>query len=473
MHKEIRYFYRKINILGDALIAAVAFLAAMYLKAYFDTGFWILPEHFLQYFWLFYVVVALWPLLLNLNGLYPTNRLRTIRSAVKIIIQSSFQGALIIFAILFALKMHHVSRAIIAGFVVIATLLLIVKESAVIISLYVTRKKGAGLKNVLVVGTLESGREIAKKIEAHPFLGLNVAGILITQKEIQEGVKLDKEIKGALEDIEMVLHYNPIDIALITIDRKDYQEVDEVIFRCIEEGVEIWLRPTPFTSTAIALDADEILGIPLFIFRMGPKFSWGLFTKTVIDKVGAFILSMLTLPVIGLSAVAIKITSSGPALFKQRRCTLQGRIFALYKLRTMYEGAEKMLEELRENNVMRGPVFKMENDPRITPVGRFLRKLSIDEIPQFWNVFKGDMSLIGPRPPIPKEVEGYKGWQRRRLSMRPGITGLWQVSGRSDITDFEKLAVLDLKYIDNWSPWLDIKIFFKTIWVVLSCQGAK
>ena len=132
-----------------------------------------------------------------------------------------------------------------------------------------------------------------------------------------------------------------------------------------------------------------------------------------------------------------------------------------------------MLEQLQQNNVMSGPVFKMENDPRITPVGRFLRKLSIDEIPQFWNVLKGDMSLIGPRPPIPKEVEDYKGWQRRRLSMRPGITGLWQVSGRSDITDFEKLAALDLKYIDNWSPVLDTKIFFKTIWVVLSCRGAK
>ena len=316
MHREIRYFYRKINILGDALIAAVSFPAAMFLKSYIDTGSWVLPEHYLSYFWLFYVVVALWPLLLNLNGLYPTNRLRTVRNAVKIIVQSSFQGAIIIFAILFMLKMHHVSRAIVVSFIIIVTLLLIAKESFVIFSLYVTRKKGTGLKNVLIVGTLDSVREVAEKIEAHPFLGLNVAGILITQKEIQEGAKLDKEIKGALEDIEMVLHYNPIDIALITIDRKDYKEVDEVIFRCIEEGVEIWLRPTPFISTSVALDADEILGIPLFIFRMGPKFSWGLFSKAVIDKLGSFILSMLTLPVIGLSAIAIKVTSKGPVLFK-------------------------------------------------------------------------------------------------------------------------------------------------------------
>ena len=280
-------------------------------------------------------------------------------------------------------------------------------------------------------------------------------------------------MKGALEDITLILHYNPIDIALITIDRKDYHEVDEVIFRCMEEGVEIWLRPTLFVGTSVSLDADEILGIPLFIFRMGPKFSWELFTKTVLDKVGAFILSALTLPIIGISVVAIKITSRGPVLFRQVRCTLQGRTFTVYKLRTMYEGAEQMLEQLQENNIMSGPVFKMESDQRITPVGRFFRKFSIDEIPQFWNVLRGEMSLIGPRPPIPKEVEEYKGWQRRRLSMRPGITGLWQVSGRSSVTEFEKLASLDLKYIDNWNLWLDTKIFFKTIWVVLSTHGAK
>ena len=139
----------------------------------------------------------------------------------------------------------------------------------------------------------------------------------------------------------------------------------------------------------------------------------------------------------------------------------------------MYIGAEDMQKELESGNIMKGPIFKLKEDPRITTVGRFLRRMSIDEMPQFWNVLKGDMSLIGPRPPIPSEVKRYDGWQRRRLSMKPGITGLWQISGRSSITDFDKLTNLDLKYIDNWSLLLDLKIFLKTIWVVLTAKGAE
>jgi len=172
-------------------------------------------------------------------------------------------------------------------------------------------------------------------------------------------------------------------------------------------------------------------------------------------------------------AIAIKATSKGPVFFRQERCSLNGRKFTLYKFRTMDSDAELKQGELLERNEMKGPVFKIEDDPRITSVGKVLRKFSLDEFPQLWNVFEGDMSLVGPRPPIPAEVEKYESWHRRRLSMRPGITCLWQVGGRNKITDFDEWTKLDLEYIDKWSLWLDFKILFKTIPVVALGIGAK
>ena len=176
---------------------------------------------------------------------------------------------------------------------------------------------------------------------------------------------------------------------------------------------------------------------------------------------------------VGLAALLIKLTSKGPVLFRQTRCGLNGRPFTLLKLRTMVEGAEQQLDDVAHLNVHDGPVFKAANDPRVTAVDRFVRRFSFDEVPQLWNVLKGDMSLVGPRPPLPQEVARYERYQRRRLSMKPGVTGLWQVSGRNDIRDFEEWINLDLAYIDNWSLSLDAKILLRTIPTVLSGRGAR
>ncbi|OGL47026.1 MAG: hypothetical protein A2W05_02615 [Candidatus Schekmanbacteria bacterium RBG_16_38_10] len=189
------------------------------------------------------------------------------------------------------------------------------------------------------------------------------------------------------------------------------------------------------------------------------------------DIIASMILLIATSVVFLTSALAIKLTSKGPAFFRQKRVGMNGRIFTLYKFRTMFENAEAMKEKLAHLNEAEGPVFKIKDDPRITKVGRWLRKLSIDELPQLWNVLKGDMSLVGPRPPVPSEVEKYERWQRRRLSMRPGITCIWQVEGRSGV-DFTKWMEMDLEYIDNWSLGQDFKLLMKTIPAVLSSKGA-
>jgi exopolysaccharide biosynthesis polyprenyl glycosylphosphotransferase len=217
---------------------------------------------------------------------------------------------------------------------------------------------------------------------------------------------------------------------------------------------------------------EELEGIPLLTFTNTPGTPFPLFLKRLGD-IGSSALGMaLTAPLLPFIALSIKLGSKGPVLYSQERCGLNGRRFTLYKFRTMYEGADRRLDEVAHLNEVEGPAFKARRDPRVTPVGRLLRRLSLDELPQLFNVLRGDMSLVGPRPPLPEEVERYERWQRRRLSMKPGLTGLWQVSGRAGIDDFSRWTALDLAYIDQWSLWLDLKILLKTIPAVLSTRGA-
>ena len=211
--------------------------------------------------------------------------------------------------------------------------------------------------------------------------------------------------------------------------------------------------------------------MPLVTFSTSPTGALALAFKRLTDVALSTLLLALAAPVVVAVAAAIKLSSGGAVLFRQTRCGMNGRRFTLYKFRTMVEGAEELRLEVAHLNEMDGPVFKASNDPRVTGVGRFLRKFSLDELPQLWNVLKGDMSLVGPRPPIPEEVEHYQRWQRRRLAMRPGLTCLWQISGRNQL-DFEQWMRLDLQYIDSWTPWLDFKILAKTVPVVLSGRGA-
>jgi exopolysaccharide biosynthesis polyprenyl glycosylphosphotransferase len=238
-----------------------------------------------------------------------------------------------------------------------------------------------------------------------------------------------------------------------------------------EQGVRVRFALNQLSEQGRRVELEEMDGIPILSVLPGPAGHFQLLAKRAIDvAVSAFVL-LLALPVLLAIALAVKVTSGGAVLFRQTRSGLNGRVFTLLKFRTMVEDAEARRAELLHLNEMNGPVFKLRRDPRVTALGRFLRRFSLDELPQFWNVFKGDMSLVGPRPPIPEEVARYARWQRRRLSMKPGLTCLWQISGRNDV-DFDRWMELDLEYINSWSPSLDFKILLKTIPVVLSGKGA-
>lgn len=221
------------------------------------------------------------------------------------------------------------------------------------------------------------------------------------------------------------------------------------------------------------INCSMVAGHPVAIFAPAVHNDREIILKKTTDFIGGLLGTVLSLPIILITAIPLLIESPGPLIFKQARVGKNGRIFNIYKLRSMYADAEKRKQALMAQNKMDGNMFKMDNDPRITKVGKFIRKYSIDELPQFWNVLKGDMSLIGTRPPTVEEFEQYESHHKRRLSMKPGITGLWQVSGRSNIQDFEEVVKLDCEYIDTWSPALDIKILFKTVNVVLTHKGAE
>lgn len=271
-----------------------------------------------------------------------------------------------------------------------------------------------------------------------------------------------------------LLHEHSANIVVISARHTYFEQVEKAIQICELEGVEAWLLADFFKTQISQTSADDLLGRPTLVFRAAPEVSWPSVVKQTVDVFGALaLLALLALPM-ALVALLIRVTSRGPTLFKQERCGLNGRPFTMLKFRTMVTDAEQRQAELAAFNEMSGPVFKVTNDPRVTPLGRMLRKYSIDELPQLWNVLRGEMSLVGPRPLPVGEVRRFDDpAHRRRLSVKPGLTCLWQVRGRNNVCSFAEWVRLDLEYIDNWSLWLDFKILLRTIPVVLLGTGAK
>jgi exopolysaccharide biosynthesis polyprenyl glycosylphosphotransferase len=291
----------------------------------------------------------------------------------------------------------------------------------------------------------------------------------------------DLEIVGELDinnntiqELVNLLHETSANCVILNAKHTFFGQIERAIHACEIEGVEAWLIADFFKTHISQTTLDEFHGRPVLVFRSAPEASWQGFFKQLLDLISAFVFLIILTPLFVAVAIGIRITSPGPVLFRQRRCGLNGRPFTMLKFRSMISDAEQRKQEIAALNEMAGPVFKVTNDPRITPIGRLLRKYSIDEIPQFYNVLRGEMSLVGPRPlPVDVVPRFDDPAHRRRLSVKPGLTCLWQVSGRNNVSDFKDWVRLDLEYIDNWSLWLDLKILWRTIPVVLLGSGAK
>jgi exopolysaccharide biosynthesis polyprenyl glycosylphosphotransferase len=318
-----------------------------------------------------------------------------------------------------------------------------------------------GRRRFILVGTGEETGRMGAELRAK--LGEEVeilAALDLSQAPVQQLVEL--------------LHEHSVNGVILSARHAYFEQVEAAIRACELEGVEAWLVADFFKAQISRTSFDDFYGWPVLVFRSGPETSWQGVIKQLLDFFGSLALLMLLALPLAVVAVVIKVTSPGPVLFRQQRSGLNGRPFTIYKFRTMVTNAEQLKAELAAMNEMSGPVFKVSQDPRVTPVGKVLRKFSIDEFPQLYNVLRGEMSLVGPRPLPVDEVKQFSDMaHRRRLSVKPGLTCLWQVSGRNDVSDFRDWVRLDLEYIDNWSLWLDLKILWRTVPIVLTGAGAR
>jgi len=472
MQSKRREFIIQVNQISDALLIAVVFWFAHFLREElafryplpyrilgFSSSFGIVAP-FRYYKWLYLIILPVYPLLLDINGFYSRAYTLRRRNTLWILVKSCAVCMLVIVAAMYFFRLAMLSRWVVALFALFSIAALFAKDRLFQMFMRYRARSGKDVTQVILVGSEEHNAEFTTLLEEHPEWSLRVAASLDPSANL-------------LTELPSLLHNHPIGCVVFNVSQTAFGEIEKAILACEVEGVEAWLV-ADFVKTSIArATVDDFYGKPLLVFSSTPDTSWQLVCKRLIDVIGAVIILAIFGPLIMLPcAIILKFVSPGPILFQQKRRGLHGRIFTMYKFRSMVTNAEMLQAELEIFNEMKGPAFKMEDDPRVTPFGRFLRRTSVDELPQLWNVLKGDMSLVGPRPPIPSEVQHYDPWHRRRLSMKPGLTCIWQISGRNRI-NFDQWMKLDLQYIDNWSLWLDLKILVRTLPVVLTGFGAK
>ncbi|MEM7582247.1 MAG: sugar transferase [Acidobacteriota bacterium] len=470
----------------DLALVAAAFFLAFWIRAHW------LPVLFPESISSFYplstylpllpYVLLIWGSLLLAYGCYRSHRTVPLGEEAWTIVRVCATALAVLALGIYALRLDakllgndEFSRVWVLLVAGLAGLLLIAEKLAIrTLSRYV-RWRGYNYRTVLICGTHEGALALADSILDHRYWGFRILGFVAHTDTVSDAAAPELPARyrllGGMEDILSIIEENPVDDVLFCVNRRDIDRMEDLFLALHEQGIRTRFALNLFPHTKARTHFEELDGVPLLTFSTTPERPIPLAFKRLLDIAMSAVLLVVALPVVVGIALGIKLTGRGAVLYRQTRCGLNGRKFTLYKFRTMINDAEAKQHELMHLNEMNGPVFKLRDDPRVTWIGRFLRRFSLDELPQLWNVLRGDMSLVGPRPPIPDEVARYQRWQRRRLSMKPGLTCLWQISGRNQI-DFDRWIELDLQYIDSWSPWLDMKILLKTVPAVLSGRGA-
>ena len=453
------------------------------------------------------VALPIYNAVLSLLGGYRSMRFSSAFRLLRISCASSAITFLTIGSVLYALKLD-LSRSFVGIFSLLCAAGLLLERFAVLSLLRQLRLRGKNFRNLLIVGTGDQARRIFYEVIKQQEFGVRIAGFvdlqsdpraIITEVDAVESAvsnghpaqlhllplndppadgpskiyDLPARVVASAQTFESALKRFAVDEVVFTDVSQHFTEIDLMAQIAVEEGITVTLVADIFSLEILKSDISYFANLPLIHYQPTPSDIGPLAVKRTIDILGSAVLLVLLSPLLILTAAAIKFETKGPVFFSQKRVGLNGRTFTLLKFRSMVQNAETLLGDLQKRNEMKGPVFKIRNDPRVTRFGRFIRRYSIDELPQLINVLRGDMSLVGPRPPLPSEVSLYERKQRRRLSMRPGLTCIWQVSGRNNIPDFEQWAKLDLEYIDNWSLFQDLKLLLKTIPAVLGGSGAR
>ncbi|MGO8837800.1 MAG: sugar transferase [Limisphaerales bacterium] len=465
MLRRDRQIRTQIHQLADACLFALSFWLAYVLRTNLQIIAWLnldplSPDVFGSVVWLYFALIPAAPLILESQGFYN-------HAAVCPrwdILWPLFKGCLIttVGLVLAMYALHFISpRVVMVFFGCISFTLVYLKEELVRWALRSKFGQAQYQRRFLLVGTHAEIVRLRHELKERVDESVGVVG------ELSLG-------ETPVQQLTQMLHEHSANGVIISARHTYFEQVEAAIKACELEGVEAWLVADFFGTQISRARFDELLGYPLLVFRSAPETSWQGVAKQLMDFFGALFLLVALSWLFAILALLIKLTSPGPVFFRQQRSGLNGAPFTLYKFRTMVTNAEQFKHELEAMNEMSGPVFKVTNDPRVTPMGKFLRKYSLDELPQLYNVLRTEMSLVGPRPLPVDEVKRFENLaHRRRLSVKPGLTCLWQISGRNKISDFKDWVRLDLEYIDNWSLWLDLKILIRTIPAVLIGTGAK
>jgi exopolysaccharide biosynthesis polyprenyl glycosylphosphotransferase len=456
--------------LSDIILAALAFEAAYQTRAilHLEHLFFLTVEKkalvlgFTLFAW---VLIGLWlEVYEKLDSGHP---LVILRDSAR---QCAY-GAIFLVLFEYVLRLD-LSRFFLLLFSVYAWVLLLLFRLVAGRLVGIIRREFAAPHYVMVVGTGERAIRLAEALEQSAEYGIRLRGFLAESPDAPSQIELrSSHHVRPIRDLPAILQQHVVDEILFAVESESLADLEEVFLLCDEEGVRTRVAVDFFPHVNSTVSLDRFGATPLLTFSAAPYDEIRLLLKRGLDVLIAVAGLVVLAPFMAAIAILVRLTSPGPVIFRQVRCGLNGRRFLFYKFRSMCENAEEMKAAVAHLNARDGVAFKIPRDPRLTPIGRYLRKFSIDEWPQLWNVVRGDMSLVGPRPAIPSEVEQYQRWQRRRLRMRPGLTCLWAVSGR-DAVDFETWMKLDLQYIDNWSLALDWKILLRTVPRVLTGSGA-
>ena len=466
-----------VTLLQDLAVTALAFAVAYYLRELvvrlqFFSGHLHEIYPFEYYVPLVLIFLLVWAVVGYSSRFY---RDLEMSNPIQLVLNLLNQLAIvlvIIYAGLYLLRRGDISRTYVMLVGMVDLLLLVAARYTSYSVIAWMRHRLKRYHYFLIVGCGSRAHEMATLIEESRSMGLRLVGFV---NPTSEGSKLSDRFGRyevfPLSVVERVLQDRVIDEVVFAVSMQELARLEPLMSHCANVGVKTRVQleflPSPYSRIYL----ENFRDVPLLSLSTAPESELLLFFKRTVDVIVSAFSLVLLFPVLVAIAVAIRITSPGEVLFRQTRCGLGGRRFTLYKFRSMVNNAEQLRAELHQLNELDGPAFKISDDPRITRVGRLLRRFSLDELPQLWNILRGDMSFVGPRPAIPNEVELYEPWQRRRLRMRPGLTCIWVLEGRSDV-DFHRWIQLDLAYIDNWSLWLDCKIFFRTIPIVISGKGA-
>lgn len=466
--------FKLIDVVWMTVALAVAAVVVAYQEDWLSLGELLALRLRVANLLLFAGLAVLWHGIFSSFGLYRSRRLRARRTEILDLVKVTSLGSLALLNAGFVFHIDLFSPRFLGVFWLVSTGLTVTGRLTMRWALERARLQGRNLRNVLVVGTNVRAWKYAQKIRQRPELGYRLVGFIDDDwSGLEEFRRQGGELLTGTEGLLEVLRDQVVDEVVITLPLcSSYRDCARIVGWCEEQGVTVRFLSDIFNLSLARSKVEMFEDEPVITLYTGAMEGWPVLAKRGLDFSLALVLLTLMLPLLAVTALLVRLTSPGPVLFAQERVGLGKRKFRLYKFRTMVDGAEAQLDELEHLNEVSGPVFKIKNDPRITPLGRWLRKTSIDELPQLINVVLGDMSLVGPRPLPVRDYEGFdQDRHRRRFSVRPGITCLWQVKGRNAIP-FEEWMALDMEYIDRWSFWMDLKILAQTVPAVLRGGGA-